>query len=73
MALHTPNINEIDARGRTALMRAIEQNAVGTVRLLITRGADPNVANAAGETPLSIARGQQLVEIVRLLEEAGAH
>ena len=73
MAQHTPYINEIDAQGSTALMRAIEQNAVGTVRLLIARGADPNVANAAGETPLSIARRQQLVEIVRLLEEAGAH
>jgi ankyrin repeat protein len=38
----------------------------------LSRGADPNIATANGETALTFAKDKHRVETIRLLEEAGA-
>ena len=43
------------------------------VRLLIEGGADVNIADREGVTPLTHARQRGFGEIARLLEAAGAH
>jgi len=60
--------------GRTALLTAVASEAAGpeTLKLLLDRGADPNIAMTEGETPLdwAIYKGDR-VEI-ELLEQRGA-
>ncbi len=51
-----------------ALSRDLE-----TVRLLIAQGADVNMAQAGGYTPLHQAAAAGLVELTKSLLEAGAH
>ncbi len=67
------NIDHISSEhGDTPLMLAIrEQNRVLT-KLLISRGADVNLAGASGERPLTVAQRTGNPEIVRLLEHNGA-
>lgn len=43
------------------------------IRALLAAGADPNAANAAGETPLSLAEKSGNAELVELLREASRH
>jgi hypothetical protein len=61
---------ETDAQGRTPLLRAVERRRLDLVQLLLAHGADPNAADEAGETPLSLARREKLTDIVALLEAA---
>lgn len=42
------------------------------LRLLLARGADPNIADRDGMTPLAHARRLGYAEMTRLLEKAGA-
>ncbi|CAB0036082.1 unnamed protein product, partial [Trichogramma brassicae] len=53
-------IDAQDARGDTALHWAVAAGDRDTTELLLRRGADPNAANAKGETPLHvICRAEQ--------------
>ncbi len=64
----------IDARtsdGKTALLYAASLNK-SLVRQLLARGADPNVADKSGETPLMLAQYDKLPNIVALLKQYGA-
>ncbi|KAK1973209.1 ankyrin repeat-containing domain protein, partial [Colletotrichum cereale] len=45
-----------DYSGRTALYWAVEYGHISVVRTLLHRGANPEAADNAGETPLSLAR-----------------
>lgn len=65
------NVNAFDAQGRTALMRAAQISDPALVRSLLAQGADPNVADAHGATPLGVARRQHMTEIEHILEAAG--
>jgi len=60
--------------GRTALLTAVASEAAGpeTLKLLLDRGADPNIAMAEGETPLdwAIYKGDRAK--IELLEQRGA-
>jgi ankyrin repeat protein len=62
------------ADGRTALLAAIGARDVPMVELLLSAGADPNVGDGRGETPLSFAALNPLgsLDIVRMLLRAGA-
>lgn len=71
------DVNHVNNLGWTALLEAIilgdggsERTAV--VRLLIEAGADVNLADGQGVTPLAHARQRGYEAIIELLQEAGA-
>jgi ankyrin repeat protein len=49
------DIDESDKRGLTALHLAIMKSNVTSVRFLLARGANPNVVDKCGHTPLHVA------------------
>ena len=75
--LNTPNINVniVDRRGRTALHEAIISSNIEMCRLLIEYGADVNIQDNNGDTPLlkAFKVNEFNLEIVRLLVDRGAY
>lgn len=55
-----------------ALCRSVEDNYWASARLLLGKGADPNVKNSGGIPVLSVAVSRQASSIVRVLLEQGA-
>eukprot|EP01045_Picozoa_sp_COSAG04_P023104 COSAG04_NODE_2698_length_3716_cov_4.770904_1_plen_931_part_10 len=56
----------------TALLSAVTGKQQAGVRLLLHRGANPNLADSDGTTPLMIAAGNDFLPMLRLLLEAKA-
>jgi ankyrin repeat protein len=50
------SLNHGDIRGRTALLWACRQGQGGAVRALLESGADPQIADKYGTTPMAIAK-----------------
>jgi ankyrin repeat protein len=46
------DVNELDAQGRTALFRAVEDRRLELINLLLLADADPNLTDLKGRTPL---------------------
>jgi uncharacterized protein len=72
------NVNHINNLGWTALLEAIVLSDGGQahqqiVQLLIDHGADVNLADKDGVTPLQYARKRGFAEIEHILLKAGAH
>ena len=70
-------LNHVNNLGWTALMEAVVlgnggANHTATVRALVEAGADVNIADKQGATPLQHARRRGYVEIARVLENSGA-
>jgi len=70
-------VDHVNNLGWTALLEAIVLGDGGsrhqaTVAALIKGGADLQLGNREGATPLSLARSKGYADIVRLLEQAGA-
>ena len=70
-------LNHVNNLGLTALMEAIvlgngDAKHTATVRALVEAGADFNIADRQGNTPLQIAHRRGYVEMARILENAGA-
>jgi uncharacterized protein len=70
-------LNHVNNLGWTALMEAVVlgnggANHTATVRELVEAGADVNIADKQGATPLQHARRRGYVEMARILENAGA-
>lgn len=67
------DINVADASGDSALMLAVQQDDAETLKLLLSRRADPNCRNAAGDTPLIEALKHNCsYDVVAALLEGGA-
>lgn len=75
------DVNATDSKGQSALLFAVERNAKMVVRLLLEKGADPNVrahpqphipAGYLGATVLKLAAEKRDTYVARLLLEAGA-
>jgi len=70
-------LNHVNNLGWTALMESIVlgnggANHTATLRALVEAGADVNIADRQGTTPLQHARRRGYVEMARILENAGA-
>ncbi len=71
------DVNHVNNLGWTALLEAIILSDGGpthkrVVRVLLDGGADPNLADAQGVTPLAHARQRGFVDIERTLLDFGA-
>jgi ankyrin repeat protein len=68
------NVNATDAKSRTVLMLAAISDTISpaSVRMLLDRGADPNVKDPDGLTALDFARRLGATPVVDLLVNAGA-
>jgi ankyrin repeat protein len=76
MCYYQYEIDERDSTGSTALMNAVRDTYGSLVTLLLHRGADPNIPDIYGDTPLDIAKyiakRSGNTEIVELLVAYGA-
>ena len=55
MIEHGADVNAMNKHDETALMRACTKGHIGTINILLSVGADPNVADTDGNTCLHIA------------------
>ena len=65
------NLKDPDS-GDTALVMVARDRDLGWMRLLLSKGADPNARARDGETPLTITANLGFVEGVQLLTDVGA-
>jgi len=63
-------INALSETGESALHAACWNGKVDTVKLLLERGADPQIRKADGASPVTLASGQKHEDIVALLNAA---
>lgn len=66
LAKRTNNLNHNDNNG-TALMAAVFKNRSAIVKALLENGADPNLADNNGTTPLHYATMSENYELVNML------
>jgi ankyrin repeat protein len=66
------NANVVDDNNNLPLCFAVKYADVNAVRLLIEKGADVNLREGRGHTPLDCAEDAQLQEMISLLKENGA-
>ncbi len=69
-------VNHVNNLGWTCLLEIVILGQGGArhqeaTRLVLQAGADPNLADHAGVTPLAHARSKGQIEIARLIEQAG--
>ncbi|MGI8924157.1 MAG: ankyrin repeat domain-containing protein [Fimbriimonadales bacterium] len=57
---------------KTSLVEAVRKNDYAAVKRLLSKGANPDVKNAAGSPMLSVAGARGYTAVVRVLLEAGA-
>jgi ankyrin repeat protein len=70
-------LDHVNNLGWTALIESIVlgnggRNHIDTLEALVKAGANVNLADRAGATPLALAKARGYAEMVRILEAAGA-
>ena len=70
-------LDHVNNLGWTALIESIVlgnggRNHTDTLDALVKAGANVNLADRSGTTPLGLAKGRGYSEMVRILEAAGA-
>ncbi len=70
-AENVPDLNQPDRTGGTALLWAVARRKPELVQLLLDRGADPNLGDSDGTTPLALAQQKKLDKIIDLLHAVG--
>jgi uncharacterized protein len=76
IAAHAP-LDHVNNLGWTALIESIVlgnggKRHVACLDALVKAGANVNIADRGGQTPLALARGRNYAEMVKILEAAGA-
>lgn len=66
------DINLLDEKGESALIYAIQNNKIDTVKILIENGANVNHKTKDNINPLYVATKKKNNEIIELLKKAGA-
>jgi len=71
-------LDHVNNLGWTALIESIVlgdggKRHVATLKALVDAGANINLADRSGETPLTLAKRRGFKEMVEILEKAGAH
>lgn len=70
------NATVVDARdvsdGHTAIMTTVKRRDAGWLRYLLTLGANPNIADKHGVTPLMLASQLGFVQGIEMLAQKGA-
>ena len=69
---HGADLNQQDAEGQTALMRALEFSDMDVIETLIKAGANLDIQDQEGNTVLMMAELSKSTKIVNLLKQAGA-
>ncbi|KAI8107320.1 hypothetical protein M9434_001962 [Picochlorum sp. BPE23] len=64
---HGANIDGVDQRGRTALIKSVQHEDVDMTKLLTSRGAKISIADEDGNTAFSIANEYENKEILDIL------
>jgi len=71
-----PNVNIQDQNGHTPLYDTVasrySEHSKEIVLMLLQHGADPNIADSTGKTPIQIAIEKQRSDLVELLQQWGA-
>ncbi len=68
------NVNQIEKSYKnTPLHDASYRNYLDIMEFLLMRGADPNVQNISGQTPLHLAADQKNIKAYKLLKKYGAN
>lgn len=70
LATGEADLDAQDGKGNTALMVAASGKQIDTVRLLLTKGANPQIKNLSGDTALSLAQNRGDSEAVQALQSA---
>ena len=65
-------VNQIDAKGNTALTWAVRRGCLDVIKLLISKNADVNLESSNGFSPLMWANLYKRKNIEKVLVKAGA-
>lgn len=67
----SPAVNAKDAAGNTQLHREVTQKNIENVKILLAQGADVNIQNNLGQTPLHLSIIAGEMALAQLLVETG--
>ncbi|EMR01300.1 ankyrin repeat domain-containing protein [Cesiribacter andamanensis] len=57
-------VNAATLKGETPLHWAVAKDSAKLVKLLLDKGADPTIKNAAGETPASYTDDEEIIQLL---------
>ena len=67
------DVNSLDAKGRTALILAINRGHIDVVKALLAHGADANKVDSHGMSPKAAAHARGSFEIQAAIDRAARH